>query len=87
MCEQAVKDAKQNSKLNGNKHFLFKAILTFEHHVLYSGINNVEFHCGKAEDLLPSLVKKYPMDSNYEIIAIVDPPRPGLHQKVLNMDP
>ncbi|XP_039249548.2 tRNA (uracil-5-)-methyltransferase homolog A-like [Styela clava] len=46
-------------------------------------VKNVEFHCGKAEDLLPQLVKKYSINHENEIVAIVDPPRPGLHTKVI----
>jgi tRNA (uracil-5-)-methyltransferase len=45
-----------------------------------NGITNAEFQCGKAEDLLPSLL---PSLSGSECVAIVDPPRPGLHVNVL----
>jgi tRNA (uracil-5-)-methyltransferase len=43
-------------------------------------ISNAEFLCGKAEDVLPNLLKRY---ENEKIIAIVDPPRAGLHSKVI----
>ncbi|XP_072770402.1 tRNA (uracil-5-)-methyltransferase homolog A-like [Nerophis lumbriciformis] len=44
-----------------------------------NGLSNVEFHCGKAEDMfciLGALVSP-------SITAIVDPPRAGLHSKVI----
>ena len=48
-----------------------------------NNINNSEFITGKAEDLLSSILQKYE-NSNYNIIAIVDPPRSGLHKNALN---
>lgn len=48
-----------------------------------NGIENAEFHCGKAEDIMPSLVKKFSTDSSMEIIAVADPPRAGLQDKVI----
>ena len=38
-------------------------------------ITNVEYHCGKAEDVLPNLLKRF---TNERVVAIVDPPRAGL---------
>jgi len=43
-------------------------------------IKNVEFHCGKAEDVLPNLLKRF---TDERVVAIVDPPRAGLHTKVV----
>ncbi|KAJ6656513.1 hypothetical protein lerEdw1_003638 [Lerista edwardsae] len=43
-------------------------------------LDNVEFHCGKAEDLVPYLVNVLALQNS---IAIVDPPRAGLHSKVI----
>ncbi|XP_053136325.1 tRNA (uracil-5-)-methyltransferase homolog A isoform X2 [Hemicordylus capensis] len=43
-------------------------------------LNNVELHCGKAEDLVPYLVNSLVLQNS---IAIVDPPRAGLHSKVI----
>ncbi|CAI5797336.1 tRNA (uracil-5-)-methyltransferase homolog A [Podarcis lilfordi] len=43
-------------------------------------LNNVEFHCGKAEDLVPYLVNFLDLQNS---ITIVDPPRAGLHSKVI----
>ncbi|XP_046277002.1 tRNA (uracil-5-)-methyltransferase homolog A isoform X3 [Marmota monax] len=43
-------------------------------------LNNVEFHCGRAEDLVPTLVCRL---ASQQLVAILDPPRAGLHSKVI----
>ncbi|XP_030073598.1 tRNA (uracil-5-)-methyltransferase homolog A [Microcaecilia unicolor] len=43
-------------------------------------LDNVEFRCGKAEDLFPTLINLY---ASQNVVAIVDPPRAGLHSKVI----
>ncbi|NWR51069.1 TRM2A methyltransferase, partial [Regulus satrapa] len=43
-------------------------------------LNNVEFYCGKAEDIVPSLMN---ILAPQNLITIVDPPRAGLHSKVI----
>ncbi|XP_074916144.1 tRNA (uracil-5-)-methyltransferase homolog A isoform X4 [Chelonoidis abingdonii] len=43
-------------------------------------LNNIEFHCGKAEDIVPSLIN---LLASHNLITIVDPPRAGLHSKVI----
>ncbi|KAM9371614.1 tRNA (uracil-5-)-methyltransferase homolog A [Phaethornis superciliosus] len=43
-------------------------------------LNNIEFHCGKAEDIVPPLMNVL---APQNLIAIVDPPRAGLHSKVI----
>ncbi|NWI11994.1 TRM2A methyltransferase, partial [Crypturellus soui] len=43
-------------------------------------LNNVEFYCGKAEDIVPSLINVL---APQNLITIVDPPRAGLHSKVI----
>ncbi|KAH0625550.1 hypothetical protein JD844_015108 [Phrynosoma platyrhinos] len=43
-------------------------------------LNNVEFYCGKAEDLVPHLVNSLALRNS---ITVVDPPRAGLHSKVI----
>ncbi|XP_075688689.1 tRNA (uracil-5-)-methyltransferase homolog A [Rhinoderma darwinii] len=43
-------------------------------------LNNVEFRCGKAEDIFPTLINSY---TAQRPVAIVDPPRAGLHSKVV----
>lgn len=45
-----------------------------------NGLTNIEFHCGKAEDLFPALI--YSQISK-KLVAVVDPPRAGLHSKVI----
>jgi tRNA (uracil-5-)-methyltransferase len=46
----------------------------------FNEIKNVEWICGKAEDILPKIFRRF---ENEKIIAIVDPPRAGLHSKVI----
>ncbi|KFU89604.1 tRNA (uracil-5-)-methyltransferase A, partial [Chaetura pelagica] len=43
-------------------------------------LSNIEFYCGKAEDLVPSLINVL---APQNLITIVDPPRAGLHSKVI----
>lgn len=43
-------------------------------------LNNVEFHCGRAEDLVPALVSRL---VSQQLVAVLDPPRAGLHSKVI----
>uniref|UniRef100_A0A8B9FKE6 tRNA (uracil(54)-C(5))-methyltransferase n=1 Tax=Amazona collaria TaxID=241587 RepID=A0A8B9FKE6_9PSIT len=43
-------------------------------------LTNIEFHCGKAEDIVPSLINVLAPQNP---ITIVDPPRAGLHSKVI----
>ncbi|XP_032561845.1 tRNA (uracil-5-)-methyltransferase homolog A [Chiroxiphia lanceolata] len=43
-------------------------------------LNNVEFYCGKAEDVVPSLMNVL---APQNLVTIVDPPRAGLHSKVI----
>ncbi|KAK2902457.1 tRNA (uracil-5-)-methyltransferase homolog A [Channa argus] len=45
-----------------------------------NGLTNIEFHCGKAEDVLPNILSALVSPN---ITAIVDPPRAGLHSKVI----
>lgn len=40
-------------------------------------LSNVEFHCGRAEDLVPALVSKL---ASQKLVAILDPPRAGLRE-------
>lgn len=45
-----------------------------------NGLSNVEFHCGKAEDIFPTVLNAV---ISPHVTAIVDPPRAGLHSKVI----
>uniref|UniRef100_A0A8C7CAT4 tRNA (uracil-5-)-methyltransferase homolog A n=1 Tax=Neovison vison TaxID=452646 RepID=A0A8C7CAT4_NEOVI len=40
-------------------------------------LSNVEFHCGRAEDLVPTLVSRL---ASQQLVAILDPPRAGLRK-------
>ncbi len=40
-------------------------------------VKNVEWHCGKAEEILPNLLKRF---HDQKVVAIVDPPRAGLRK-------
>ncbi|KAM3178311.1 hypothetical protein ACTXT7_002810 [Hymenolepis weldensis] len=46
-----------------------------------NGIKNAEFYAGRAEELLKNLMKTLPKDK--EVIAILDPPRAGVHRGVI----
>jgi tRNA (uracil-5-)-methyltransferase len=43
--------------------------------VFFTEITNAEFHCGKAEEVLPWLIRRY---GDKDVVAVVDPPRAGL---------
>ncbi|KAG9262047.1 hypothetical protein AMEX_G25675 [Astyanax mexicanus] len=45
-----------------------------------NNLTNVEFHCGKAEDIFPTVLNAVVSPN---VTAIVDPPRAGLHSKVI----
>lgn len=45
-----------------------------------NGLTNVEFHCGKAEDVFSTVLNAVVSPN---VTAIVDPPRAGLHSKVI----
>lgn len=54
-----------------------QAVIAAEKNALKNNINNVSFHVGKVEDIL----EKIPISSKK---VVVDPPRSGLHKKVIN---
>ncbi|XP_041347369.1 tRNA (uracil-5-)-methyltransferase homolog A-like [Gigantopelta aegis] len=45
-----------------------------------NGVTNIEFHCGKVEDIINGVMKTVHMS---HVVAIVDPPRAGLHKSVI----
>lgn len=45
-----------------------------------NGLTNVEYHCGKAEDIFPSVLNSVVSPN---VTAVVDPPRAGLHSRVI----
>lgn len=72
---QAIEDARKNAEING--------------------ITNAEFFVGKAEDVLPQYYKDYakthPGEQAHADVIVVDPPRKGCEESVLetmvNMEP
>jgi tRNA (uracil-5-)-methyltransferase len=49
-----------------------------------NNVNNAEYFVGKAEVFMPQVMQRYEMmHSTSPIIAVVDPPRGGLHPKVV----
>ena len=59
---QAIRDAKENARLNG--------------------INNTEFYVGKAEDVVPEIYSSG-KDGSHADVVVVDPPRKGCDEKLL----
>ncbi|KAG8455956.1 hypothetical protein GDO86_001952 [Hymenochirus boettgeri] len=57
-----------------------EAIADAETNAQLNNLDNVEFLCGKAEDIFPTIISSY---RNSNPLAIVDPPRAGLHSKVI----
>jgi tRNA (uracil-5-)-methyltransferase len=62
-----------------------EAISDAKYNARLNGISNAEFLEGRAEITLPELMQKLKLenDNSREIIAIVDPPREGLHRYVI----
>lgn len=48
-----------------------------------NGISNARFICGKAEDVLPCVVGDFHGEGGH-VVGVVDPPRAGLHMKVMH---
>ncbi|CAH8481708.1 unnamed protein product [Dicrocoelium dendriticum] len=46
-----------------------------------NNIENVQFYCGRADKILQDVISTLPTDCN--IVAVVDPPRSGLHNVVI----
>eukprot|EP00747_Dinoflagellata_sp_TGD_P094774 gnl/TRDRNA2_/TRDRNA2_166238_c0_seq2.p1 gnl/TRDRNA2_/TRDRNA2_166238_c0~~gnl/TRDRNA2_/TRDRNA2_166238_c0_seq2.p1 ORF type:complete len:339 (+),score=51.17 gnl/TRDRNA2_/TRDRNA2_166238_c0_seq2:72-1019(+) len=46
-----------------------------------NGINNTQWIAGKAEEVMPKLLAE--LSAEHDVCAIVDPPRAGLHKRVL----
>ena len=65
---QAIEDAKMNAQING--------------------IQNAEFYVGKAEDVLPDYyaqyAKEHPGETAHADVIVVDPPRKGCEESVLD---
>lgn len=59
-----------------------KAIENAKKNAQRNGIENVEFICGKAEEVLPEILEKN-LGTAEKLAAVVDPPRAGLHKRVV----
>lgn len=59
-----------------------QAILDARRNATLNGIQNTEYIAGKAEDEMPQIIEKYAVEGQ-KVVAIVDPPRGGLHKKAL----
>ena len=61
-----------------------EAVANAKENAKRNGVLNAEFHTGRAEFLLPELLKKETEDNqSRRVVAIVDPPRAGLHPKAI----
>ncbi|XP_076290388.1 tRNA (uracil-5-)-methyltransferase homolog A [Lasioglossum baleicum] len=56
------------------------AIKDARENVLANNVTNSEFFVGKAEDMLPPVIRRI---TKTDIVAVVDPPRAGLHHRAL----
>ncbi|KAJ2949238.1 hypothetical protein O0L34_g6188 [Tuta absoluta] len=57
-----------------------EAVLDAKSNAELNNIDNCDFFTGKAEDILPSVLARATTD---DVIAIVDPPRAGLHMRAV----
>ncbi len=64
----SISDTPHKSNNNEDKLFISVSV---------EGIDNAVFYCGKAEDVLPGLMKRL---WGSDVVAIVDPPRDGLRK-------
>ena len=55
-----------------------EAIADAKENAKANGIENAEFYVGAAEDVFPKLMKKCPPD-----VAVIDPPRKGCDEKLI----
>lgn len=60
------------------------AVTDARHNAAENGVTNCTFLCGKAEDTLSKALQEH-ATANDEVVAIVDPPRAGLHHKVVTL--
>ncbi|XP_039441518.1 tRNA (uracil-5-)-methyltransferase homolog A [Culex pipiens pallens] len=56
-----------------------EAIADATHNAKENGIENCKFYTGNADDLITSLVRNANVQKDEDLVAIVDPPRAGLH--------
>ena len=63
------------SILSDKYYIKMRQVAVLKTSLLSAGITNAEFRCGKAEDVLPSVMHCL---NNTDVVAVVDPPRSGL---------
>ncbi|KAJ3340359.1 tRNA methyltransferase 2 [Gonapodya sp. JEL0774] len=57
------------------------AIADAQYNARINGITNVEYMCGKVENVVPGLMKRLAKDA--KLVAVLDPPREGVHASVI----
>lgn len=72
--------AKKVKKVIGIE-MITNAVEDARHNAEENNITNADYRCGRVEHVLPGVL--YRLSSEDNIIAIVDPPRAGLHTKVI----
>ncbi|XP_073980075.1 tRNA (uracil-5-)-methyltransferase homolog A isoform X2 [Rhodnius prolixus] len=73
--------AKDSNKVLGIE-IVSKAVQDARENASKNSVDNSEFFCGKADEIITSVVKRVKED---KLVAILDPPRAGLHQKAIVM--
>ena len=78
LCPEAVEDAKFNADSNGTYELNGTNLMvrTFNRSISSPGISNVEYHCGKAEDVIVKTTTALDEEKS-QVLAILDPPRAG----------
>ena len=72
--------AAETAKMAIGIEIVEKAIENAKENAARNGINNVDFFCGKAEDLVPQLIERGTSPN----IVILDPPRKGSDEQTLS---
>lgn len=74
--------AKECSRVLGIE-IIEQAVKDARENAVTNDINNCEFFCGKADEILDSVMSR--VKENEKCVAILDPPRAGLHPKAILM--
>ena len=81
---QAGEKVKTSGRVIGvdmTPEMLGKARKNIGHYRQHTGLDNVEFFVGKAEEVLP---EQYEKNKVYADVIVVDPPRKGCDEQCLN---
>ncbi len=70
----------QKAKRVVGVEIILQAIEDAKKNAIMNNIDNVEFHIGAAEEVIPQLYKQ----GNHADVVVVDPPRKGCEEKLLN---